>query len=592
MKIPLTASRKEVSKNTRRVKLVMMLLVAGLMVLNNALAQGNMGGDKSESSPYTIAYSWNGINLTDNDGKSKNKIVESGGYSAWSPDGKRIAFYAKYDDRKTWSIHTMNSDGTNWKRLTHVKDKWDNSPAWSPDGSKIAFSREYEDSEKNWRQEVWIMNSDGSQLTQIKPIKGGGPYFTPDGRIVFHSESANNKTQISIADVDGNNIVQLTHNEAEEQHPEVSPDGKQIAFMSDRDGNKEIYVMNIDGSDQKRLTNSEAAEWYPSWSPDGSKLIFSQTTLEGKRNIYMMNKDGSSLKRIISNGTQPAWSKVENTDDSHSASDNHRDIENPYFGQEPPGLVPEVFAPEIVKNAHGVSFSPDLDEIYFSASKKDEDVSIYFSKLEGTEWTPIKRANFTNGVKKEELYPFFSPIEERIYFTAYDSIFSDEKIWYVNRLEDSWSDAKKLDSPINNDIVFYINQSKNGDLFYTSISNGKMYYAPNKNGEFPEVKKVELEFGHHGFISPSQEYLIVYARNQEDEKRRDFDLYVCFKVSDGTWTKPINLGDSVNTKAHEGVPSITPDGKYLFFDRSEEGKNGNIYWVSTEIIERLKPDDL
>ena len=280
-------------------KTAKLLILTCALALNTVFAQENMDNDESKSSPYTIAYSWNGINLTDNEGKSKNRIVTSGGYAAWSPDGKRIAFYAKYDERKTWSIHTMNSDGTNWQRLTHVKNKWDNSPTWSPDGTKIAFSREYEDSEKNWQQEVWIMNSDGSQQTQIKPIKGGGPYFTPDGRIVFHSAFKDKKTQISIADIDGNNIIHLTDNEAEEQHPEVSPNGMQIAFMSDRDGNNEIYVMNIDGSNQKRLTSSKAAKWYPSWSPDGSKIIFS-SNLDGERNIYMMNKDGSSVKNNYS----------------------------------------------------------------------------------------------------------------------------------------------------------------------------------------------------------------------------------------------------------------------------------------------------
>lgn len=182
-----------------------------------------------------------------------------------------------------------------------------------------------------------------------------------------------------------------------------------------------------------------------------------------------------------------------------------------YFGQKLPGLVPEVFAPGIVRNASNISFSPDLDEIYFSVHKKEEDISsIYFSKLKGNKWTPVKKANFTNGKKNQELYPFVSLIDKRIYFTALDSIFSDEKIWYVNRLEDSWSDAIQLDSPINDDLAFYINQAKNGDLFYTSISKGKMYYAPDINGEFPEVQEVELEFGHHGFISPSQDYLLVY----------------------------------------------------------------------------------
>jgi len=70
--------------------------------------------------------------------------------------------------------------------------------------------------------------------------------------------------------------------------------------------------MNIDGTNQKQLTSSEGAKWYPSWSPDGSKLIFSSTSENGERNIYMMDKDGSSVKKIISNGTQPAWSRVTN----------------------------------------------------------------------------------------------------------------------------------------------------------------------------------------------------------------------------------------------------------------------------------------
>lgn len=291
-------------------KTTKLLILTCAISINTVFAQENKENDKSKSSGYTIAYSWNGINLTDNEGKSKNKIITNGGYAAWSPDGKRFAYYAKYDERKTWSIHTMNSDGTNRKRLTHVNNKWDNSPTWSPDGTKIAFSREYEDSEKNWKEEVWIMNSDGSEQTQIKLIKGGGPYFTPDGRIVFHSAFKDKKSEISIADIDGNNIIHLIDNEAEDQHPEVSPNGMQIAFMSDRDGNKEIYVMNIDGSNQKQLTSSEGAKWYPSWSPDGSKLIFSSTSKDGKRNIYMMNRDGSSVKKIITNGTQPAWSKI------------------------------------------------------------------------------------------------------------------------------------------------------------------------------------------------------------------------------------------------------------------------------------------
>lgn len=265
--------------------------------------------EKSKSTVYTIAYSSldsGFVEIYSGDIDKGTPTIKStnvkGGYLAWSPDGKKIAFYAKYDNKKTWSIHTMNIDGTNRKRLTHAKNKWDYAPEWSPDGKKIIFSREYRDSDKKGQQEIWIMNSDGSEQTQIKPLKGGSAYFTQDGRIVFNSEFEDKKSEISIADINGNNIVHLTDNEAEEWHPNVSPDGKQIIFMSDRDGNYEIYVMNIDGSNQKRLTNNDVDDWYPFWSPDGSKIIFSSVKdYKKEKHIYSMNADGSSVKKIISN---------------------------------------------------------------------------------------------------------------------------------------------------------------------------------------------------------------------------------------------------------------------------------------------------
>ncbi len=260
-------------------------------------------------SPHTIAYSAKGgvLYLSDREGKSKIKIPNAkGDYLAWSPDGKKLAFREKYDDRNTWSIHTVNIDGTSMKRLTHAKNKWDSAPAWSPDGKKITFAREYKDSEGVWQAEIWIMNSDGSEKTQIKSLKGSNPYFAPDGRIVYSSEYKDKKSEISIADIDGNNIIHLTDNEAEEWHPDVSPDGEKIAFMSNRDGNHEIYVMDSDGSNQKRLTYSDVDDYFPSWSPDGSKVLFTEIK---EHNIYIINSDGSSVKKFISSGRDAVFKR-------------------------------------------------------------------------------------------------------------------------------------------------------------------------------------------------------------------------------------------------------------------------------------------
>lgn len=275
---------------------------------------------KSQSKDYPIAYSSydkdsgnREIFLTNIEGKSKIKITNfkgNDGYPSWSSNGKYIVFYAKYDNGKTWSIHTMNSDGSNRKRLTNEKNKWDSSPTWSSDGKKIAFAREYTGANGEWQEEIWIMNSDGSEQKQLKTIVGISPYFMKDGRILFHSKTEN--AEICIANSDGSNIIKLTNNTAKDWQPKISPDGKQIVFISDRDGNQEVYVMNVDGSNQKRLTYNTVPDWDVCWSPDSSKIIFSSRNGRELMNLYIMNRDGSSLRKFIDNGSQPSWLKNHN----------------------------------------------------------------------------------------------------------------------------------------------------------------------------------------------------------------------------------------------------------------------------------------
>lgn len=282
-----------------------------------------------------------------------------------------------------------------------------------------------------------------------------------------------------------------------------------------------------------------------------------------------------------------------NTEKKNSKNNDLPTSETAYFSQKPPGLTAEIFAPGIIsisgRSEMNVSFSPNLDEMYFAVQKKmGIPADIYFSKLEDKKWTPFKKANFTKGKKAGEMKPNVSYNGKKIYFSAYNADFTDNSIWYVSRLNNGWSDAIKLDSPLNEDDVFTSTFAKNGDLYYTNFSKGKTYYAPNINGKYPKFQKAEIEFGGHPFISPSQDYLIVDARNRED-KNQKADLYVYFKKKDGAWTKPINLGITVNSTFNERSPTVTPDGKYLFFSRySEEDGQSNLYWVSTEVISKLK----
>jgi hypothetical protein len=63
------------------------------------------------------------------------------------------------------------------------------------------------------------------------------------------------------------------------------------------------------------------------------------------------------------------------------------------------------------------------------------------------------------------------------------------------------------------------------------------------------------------------------------------DIYLTLRLPDGTWSKPRNLGPRINTAFIEHGPRISPDKKYLFFNRSNgwdlriDRVESDIYWV-------------
>ncbi|MCP3998751.1 MAG: hypothetical protein GY722_27320, partial [bacterium] len=111
-------------------------------------------------------------------------------------------------------------------------------------------------------------------------------------------------------------------------------------------------------------------------------------------------------------------------------------------------------------------------------------------------------------------------------------------------------------------------------------------------------------------ISPDGDYVVFTSKR--DEGLGDGDLYVSFKLPDDTWTKARNLGAPVNTEHREFCPSVSPDGKYLFFT-SRRPKNTkipryrntarealglapdpeladvDIYWLDARYLEGLRP---
>lgn len=146
----------------------------------------------------------------------------------------------------------------------------------------------------------------------LTPTATNTPTATPTprgvGRILYTSER-DGDFEIYIMNEAGEDVAQLTDNEAEEFNPKFSPDGQQIAFVSDRDGDNEIFVMDLDGSGQAQLTDNDVDDHAPAWSPDGWSLVF-YSERDGSGELYLMSLEAREVQRLTENDSvdhYPAW---------------------------------------------------------------------------------------------------------------------------------------------------------------------------------------------------------------------------------------------------------------------------------------------
>jgi outer membrane protein OmpA-like peptidoglycan-associated protein/Tol biopolymer transport system component len=76
-----------------------------------------------------------------------------------------------------------------------------------------------------------------------------------------------------------------------------------------------------------------------------------------------------------------------------------------------------------------------------------------------------------------------------------------------------------------------------------------------------------------GFMSADGKVLLMAFSEKKNSK--EDDIYVSFRQKDGSWSKPINMGSDVNTKFTETTPFLAPDGATLYFSSDREGGQGS-----------------
>ena len=264
-------------------------------------------------------------------------------------------------------------------------------------------------------------------------------------------------------------------------------------------------------------------------------------------------------------------------------------IKGPYLGETPPGNTPKLFAPGIVstrgKGEYCCTFSPDGKEMFFSANIGKHFAILFYSKLGSEGWTAPDIPSFSKG--HIDYLPYIMPDGKQMFFGR---IKKDDHGAVTGKGFYSISRKNKKTFDVLLPVLFpqgkdWMHVSSTSDLTiyttYLPLRKTARFRLTEKGYLSKEIPSGGLHPGSHPAVAPDESFIIF----DSDEGPGGFgeeDLYVCFRNTDGSWSKAINLGEKINSPGGEAIPVLTPDGKYLFYTAKRD-----LYWISTKFIHEL-----
>lgn len=263
-----------------------------------------------------------------------------------------------------------------------------------------------------------------------------------------------------------------------------------------------------------------------------------------------------------------------------------------YFGQDPPGKVPKVFAPEYVsidnQGEEKLTISDDGKEIYWNIHPMDYSYfrikySIY--NMENSTWS--SPAFLFDGYYA---HPILTPDNTML-------VVLNGNIYKSFRTGEGWTKPVIIDSTIfANYNIGPIAITSDTTLCFIDITRPEhdIYLSEYLNGHFQLPEKLPFPINYDNymvnnpFIGRDGSYLLFSIRNFPDSYGYG-DIYVSYKKDDNTWTYPKNLGQNINKPTADYGVYVSPDEKYLFYTRWEFNNDVNIHWCNIEgLLDSLK----
>jgi TolB protein len=173
--------------------------------------------------------------------------------------------------------------------------------------SKIAFI-----ATRSGKKEVYVADYDGGNLRQLThdSVISVHPSISADGRRIAYTGYQSGYPDVYVIDLASGARNRIVNFPGTNSGATFSPDGGRIALTVSKDGNPELYTVGVGGGSARRLTRTHGVESGPTWSASGDEIIYSSDD-RGSPQLYRISASGGQ-GQMISTGhsycTEPNWS--------------------------------------------------------------------------------------------------------------------------------------------------------------------------------------------------------------------------------------------------------------------------------------------
>ena len=461
-------------------------------------------------------------------------------YGRFSPDGKWIAFSS--DREGNMDVYLIPVGGGQAKQLTnHSSD--DTVLGWSADSRSVLFVG---NRGEDFTPQLYLVSTEGGMPWKAGTDMGVQASYSPDGQKLAYNQKSqaywrkyyrgSAQSDIMVMDVAAKKFTQLTDFDGLDSWPMWARDGF-IYFVSDRDGNglTNIWRVAESGGKADRVTTFKAGDVrWPAISSDGRVIVFEHDF--GIWKLDVASKRATPITLNIEAETQENMTEVQ----SYSSQADDYD------------LAPS--SRRIAFSIHGEIFTAPVEEgdLKQLTDGPARDRTVAYSP----------DGKFLSYISDQSG-------REEIYVVPIDGSAPAQKLTDI--------DALKLGynwSPDSKEIAFSSSDDKLRKLTVATKQvvelDGSRYGAPSTPVWSPDGKW--LAYAKPDISRTTDIYMIAASGAEKEPHRVTFDSYP------------------------EGNPQFAPDGRKLFFQRSDSlpgaGAPGSaqLYSVWLERLEK-DPDD-